>query len=61
MIFCKSHSLNHIYKNTTELHPLGRKIGLVIHDLSLSFQYPVNSIISSILLFLALGGDKERS
>lgn len=62
--FHKSPSLNHIYKNITELHPLGRKIGLVTRDLSLSFfSVSVNSIISSYFFFFfspASGGDKER-
>lgn len=48
LIFQKSHSLNHIYKNTTELYIYGKKIGLVTYDLSLSiFSVPINSIILS--------------
>ena len=60
LIFQKSHSLNHIYKNITELYLYGKKIGLVTYDLSLSiFSVPINSIILSFF-FSCTGRDKEK-
>lgn len=60
LIFQKSHSLNHIYKNITELHAYGKKIGLVTYDLSLSiFSVPINSIILSFF-FPALREIRKR-
>lgn len=60
LIFQKSHSLNHIYKNITELHPYGKKIGLVTYVLSLSiFSEPINSIILSFF-FPALREIRKR-